>query len=101
MINLLIDKKRLVQILVRDMTTDWISLIQNWRQRLVPYIKKCIQIELPNKISLRNKVDISNLVVAHCRSMHGSKIAQRDEQAIIETFKEECEELLEKSLVLQ
>jgi hypothetical protein len=67
LINILIDKKRLVQILVKDMTMDWATLIINWRQKLVPYIKHCIQIDTTQaKITLRNTVDISNLVVAHC-----------------------------------
>ena len=32
--------------------------------------------------------------------MYGSKIAPREEQAVIETFKDECAELLDKILVL-
>jgi len=79
------------------MTTDWAQLIINWRQKLVPYIKHCIQIDLESaKITLRNTNDISNLVVAHCQTVFGSKIADRDDQAIIETFKDECAELLDK-----
>jgi len=67
LINILIDKKRLVQILVKDMTTDWAQLVIGWRSKLVPYIKHCIQIDtLNSKITLRNASDISNLVIAHC-----------------------------------
>jgi hypothetical protein len=41
-ISLLIDKKRLVKILVKDMTIEWASMIISWRQKLIPYIKHCI-----------------------------------------------------------
>jgi hypothetical protein len=66
-ISILIDKKRLVAILVKDMTVDWASMIISWRQKLIPYIKHCIQIDTVNaKITIRNTADISNLVIAHC-----------------------------------
>lgn len=41
-ISALIDKKRLVQLLVKDMTNDWASLLGNWRTNLLPYIKQTI-----------------------------------------------------------
>ena len=67
LINLLIDKKRLVQVLVKDMTIDWAALISDWKGKLIPLIKYCIQINLSEgKIVLRNKVDISNLVISQC-----------------------------------
>jgi hypothetical protein len=79
------------------MTIDWASIITGWRQKLIPYIKHCIQIDSSvAKITIRNATDISNLVISHCQSIYGSKIASREDQAIIETFAEECQELLEK-----
>ena len=63
----LIDRKKLVQILVIDMTVDWALLIANWRTKLVPYLKNSLQVDTSElKLDVRNKNDISNLIVAHC-----------------------------------
>jgi hypothetical protein len=38
LINTLIDKRKLVQILVSDYTIDWVELLMNWRSKLITYI---------------------------------------------------------------
>ena len=49
------------------MTIDWAALISDWRGKLIPYLKKCIQINPKDgKIVLRNKSDISNLMISQC-----------------------------------
>ena len=41
-INLLLDVPALVQVLVRDLTIDWASVVTNWRSEVFPYIKHCV-----------------------------------------------------------
>ena len=41
-INLLLDVPALVQVLVRDFTIDWASVVTNWRSEVFPYIKHCV-----------------------------------------------------------
>jgi len=86
---------------VHDFTTDWASLLINWRTRLIEYIKGNIEIDSAQKsINIRNKTDMSNLLVNHCQTVHGSKIYNRLRNVIVDSFDSESNELLSKTMVM-
>lgn len=75
LINTLIDKRKLVQILVCDFTIDWVELLMNWRSQLITYIQQNIEIDREKSlITIRNKSDTSNLLASYCKSVVGSKM---------------------------
>ena len=101
MIQTIFDKKRLVKILVHDYTTDWATLLLNWRTCLISYIKDNIEIDNDkNEIQIRNKADMSNLIVSQCQTVHGSKIYERQSNVIMDSFDHESNELLTRTMVL-
>ena len=97
LINTLIDKRKLVQILVSDFTIDWVELLMNWRSKLITYIQQNIEIDREKSlITIRNKSDTSNLLAAYCKSVVGSKMMLRGSNAIIDSFPDESNELLNR-----
>lgn len=66
-INVLFDKKRLVNTLVRDYTVDWANLLLNWRTRLIEYIRDNITLDTHTlELNVRNKADLTNMLVNQC-----------------------------------
>lgn len=56
LINTMIDRKKLVQILVSDFTIDWVNLLMNWKTELISYIQQNIEIDREKSlITIRNK----------------------------------------------
>jgi hypothetical protein len=97
LINTLIDKRKLVQILVCDFTIDWVELLMNWRSQLISYIQQNIEIDREKSlITIRNKSDTSNLLASYCKSVVGSKMEHRGNSAIIDSFPDESRELLNR-----
>jgi hypothetical protein len=47
-------------------------------------------------ITIRNKSDTSNLLAAYCKSVVGSKMMLRGSNAIIDSFPDESNELLNR-----
>lgn len=76
-------------------------MLINWRTRLIEYIKENVEIDsVAHNITVRNKADMSNLLVTQCQTVHGSKIYQRQRNVIVDSFSDESNELLSKEMVL-